>query len=144
MFSTNSEALDFIHDLLDTAKGDLGLASVWYGDENFVAPYPAAVVAPGGLVRNLYATRTFEIILQVTIFVMHGDLSVSYRTRTRDDIRLAESVTSLLHTDYTLGGNVVYGYVVSETPGAINRPKGTGIVSTSIAWNGNSRAQFGG
>lgn len=136
--------MDYIHDLLDANKTALGLQSVWYGDENFTAPYPAAVVAPGGLVRDLHATQTFALLLQVTIFVLHGDLSVSHKTRTRSDILLSDGVVGLLHSNYTFAGNIVYGFVRSETPGVLNRPKGTSVVSTSIAWAGESRQQFGG
>jgi hypothetical protein len=144
VFSHNSEALDYIHDLIDTNKATIGLESVWYGDEDFAAPYPAAVVMAGGITRDYVATRTFEVILQVTIFVIHADMSVSHKIRTRQDMLFAESVVDFLHTDYTLGSNVINGYVASETPGVINRAKGNGVVSTSLAWIGRSRAPFGG
>ncbi len=146
MFSHNSEVLDYIHTMLDTNKATIGtgITSVWYGDDDWGAPYPAVVVAPGGIVRDYVATRTFEVLLQLVIFVIHADLSVSYKTRTRKDLLLAESVVDFLHTDYTLGGNVINGWVASETPGVINRAKGNGVVSTSLAWTGRSRAPFGG
>jgi hypothetical protein len=144
VFAHNSEALDYIYGLLNTNKSALNLNSVWYGDENFTAPYPAAVCVPGGMVRDYVATRTFEILLQVSIFVLHADMSASHHTRTRQDLLYAEAIVDFLHQDYTLGGNVLNGWVGSETPGVTNRPKGNAIVSTSLAWTARSRAPFGG
>lgn len=146
MFAHNSEVLDYIHGALDTNKATIGtgIESVWYGDDDWGAPYPAVVVAPGGLLREYYATRTFEVTLQIALFVIHADLSVNHKTRTRDDLLFAEAVVSFLHQDYTLGGNVINAWVATETPGVINRPRGNGVVSTSLAWSARSREQFGG
>ena len=144
MFKSNLEALDYIHDWLETQKVTLGLNSVWYGDDEWAAPYPAAVVVAGGLLRVPHSTQNFRVQLTVTVFVMHANLSQSHKTRTRADLALATAVSDLLHSDKSLGGNILTGsgIVVSETPGVTNRPKGQNVISTSLVWNGESRQQF--
>lgn len=144
MFTKNSEALDYLYNLLTAQKVALGLTSVWYGDDEWAAPYPAAVVVSGGLLRVPHSTQTFAVQLTVTIFVMHANLSVDHKTRTRTDLQLAEAVSNLLHTDKSLGGNIISGtgIITSETPGVTNRPKGQNVISTSLVWNGESRQQF--
>jgi len=144
MFSKNSEALDYIYNLLTAQKVALGLQSVWYADDEWAAPFPAAVLASGALLRTPYSTRTFQVRLTVTIFVMHANLSVNHKTRTQQDLAMAEAVSALLHTDKSLGGNIISGtgYIATETPGITNRPKGQNVVSTSLVWNGESRQEF--
>lgn len=144
MFTKNSEALDYIYNLLTAQKTALGVQSVWYADDEWAAPYPAIVLAPGGLLRVPYSTQTFQVQLTVTLFIMHANLSVDHKTRTRDDLLMAEAVSTLLHSDKSLGGNIISGtgFIASETPGVTNRPKGQNVVSTSLVWNGESRQQF--
>jgi len=144
MFSSNLEALDYIYNLLTAQKVALGLKSVWYADDEWAAPYPAAVLAPGGLLRVPYSTKTFQVALTITIFIMHANLSVDHRTRTRADLQTATDVSNLLHSDKSLGGNIISGtgFIASETPGVTNRPKGQNVISTSLVWNGESRQQF--
>jgi hypothetical protein len=144
MYTKNSEALDYIYNLLTTQKVALGLQSVWYADDEWAAPYPAAVCASGGLLRVPHSTQTFRVQLNITIFIMHANLATDHRTRTREDLQIAEAVSNLLHTDKSLGGNILTGtgIIVSETPGVTNRPKGQNVISTSLVWNGESRQQF--
>ena len=144
MFTKNSEALDYIYDLLTAQKTALGVQSVWYADDEWAAPYPAIVLAPGGLLRVPHSTQTFAVQLNITLFVMHANLSVDHKTRTQDDLHLAEAVSTLLHSDKSLGGNIIpgSGIVASETPGITNRPKGQNVISTSLVWSGESRQQF--
>lgn len=142
MFRHNSEALDYIYNLLDTNKVALGLAQVWYSDDEWSAPYPSAVLSAGGLSREPHATQTFRVVLQVSIYIMHANMSVDHKTRTREDLLFAEGVSDFLHTDKKLGGNVINGMVTSENPGVVNRPKGAAVVSTSLSWVAESRQAF--
>lgn len=144
MFTKNSEALDYIYNLLTAQKVALGLNSVWYGDDEWAAPYPAAVLTSGGLLREPHSTQTFAVRLTITIFIMHANLATDHRTRTREDLMLSEAVSTFLHSDKSLGGNIISGtgIIASETPGVTNRPKGQNVISTSLVWNGESRQQF--
>lgn len=144
MFESNLEALDYIYNMLTVNKVALGLRSVFYGDDEWTAPYPAAVLTPGGLLRVPHSTQNFRVQLTITIFVMHANLSTDHRARTREDLIMATAVSDLLHSDKSLGGNIISGsgIVISETPGVTNRPKGQNVISTSLVWNGESRQQF--
>lgn len=140
MYATNLEALDHLYGLLVTNQTALGLKGVWYGDDDFIPKYPAVVCLAEGMDRSLHSTRSFKLDLIVSLYVFHAEMNATYRTRTRNDLMLVDAVRGVLHADYTLAGNIVFGFIQREQPGIGNRPKGPGIVSTSLTWTGESRA----
>lgn len=140
------QVLDYLHDRIDSNKTALGLRYIAYGDEQLLPQYPAAVVtAERPMSRELHATRQFKVVFNCDIYVLHARLSASHKVRTKEDIELAQGVRKFLHTDYTLGSNIIFGFVQIETPGIITRvvgQKSAMVVSTRLAWTGTSVARF--
>lgn len=145
MFGFSKDAAIHIHDLLDAQKEFLGINYVGFGNERLLGKYPSVVVTPDPLDRSVVATHQFAVILNVSIWVYHAKLTEGHKIRTMEDIKLAEEVTKALHADYTLGGNVVFGFVDGETPGAVARlvqGKAQAVIGTRLTWTAESRQTF--
>jgi predicted S18 family serine protease len=140
-FTEPEQLLDFVYALFNDDKAALGIQYVGYSDENILPKYPAVVVSIGVPVqRELYATRTFSLEFQLQVIIYHARVTASHKTRTKEDMQIAARVRNKLHTDYTLGGGVIFGFVRSERPGVVANAKGQATVSTVITWSGSSRA----
>jgi hypothetical protein len=140
-FTEPEQALDHIYNLLNTNKVALGLKYVGYADERLLREYPAVVVSYNvPVVRDLHATRTFNLQFIIQLECYHARLTASHRTRTKEDMQLAARIRNKLHEDYKLGGGVIFGYVLSERPGVIADAKGQANVATMLIWSGDSRA----
>lgn len=136
------EVADYIRDKLDVAKASLGIEYVGYGDEQALPKYPAIVILPGLTQREFRATRQFENTFNIEIYIYHARLLVGRSTRTKEDLELVRRVTDLLHSDKTLGGQIIFGYIDSENPGVLASTKGDAIVGTRITWRGMAIENF--
>lgn len=142
-FTEAEEILDHVYNLLVTNKASLGVKFVGYSDETILPQYPAVVVSLGVPVdRELYATRQFQLRFQLQVVIFHARITASHKTRTKEDMQIATAVRNLLHSDYQLGGGVIFGFVQSERPGIVANEKGQAVVSTVLTWSGSSRATF--
>lgn len=109
---------EFLETLLETNKVALGLADVWYGDQNRIPRTPAACIDPGEKRRTLNgAPRRTQVDMIVYILVYHNPVtSVETIAKTTDG--LTESIEEKIHLDATMGGllidsmvsTVEYGY----------------------------------
>lgn len=140
-FVEPEEVLDYIHALVDSNKDSLGVKFVGYADENVLPRYPAVVVSFSTPVdRELGPTGTFSLTWMIQLTIYHARITASHKTRTREDMQLAAAVRNLLHTDYRMGGGVIFGFVRSERPGLVADNKGKANVATTLIWVGDSRA----
>jgi hypothetical protein len=122
--------------------GELGLATVAYGDENLLGQYPAVKVVSGLMNKQLHATRQWLNDFNIDIWVYHAKLVESHAQRSREDLLLTSAIRAVLHEDMTMGGGVIQGWVIQEMPALIPRSKGNAIVGTRMVWNGNQRQAF--
>ncbi len=142
-FTEPEQALDYFYNLLNTNKTTLGIRYVGYADENILPQYPAVVVSYNTPIdRRIHATRQFQLEWALQFMVYHARLTASHKTRTKEDMQLAKAVRDLLHTDHTLGGSVIFGFVQSERPGILAGSKGQATVATTLIWAGESRATY--
>lgn len=141
-FEAPEEVLNFIADLLDTKRGELGLKYVAYGDEDKIPRYPAVKVAAGPLSRDFHATHTFQNTFSVELLVYHGNLNATHAQRSKNDLELASAIRELLHSNMTLSGGVIQGWIVSEGPATIARRQGPSIVGTRMVWQGIAQQSF--
>ena len=140
-FTEPEQVLDYVYNLLNTNKVSIGLKYVGYADERLLREYPACVVSFNvPVLREPHATRTFSLRFVTQLEVYHARMTASHRTRTKEDMQLAARIRNKLHEDYKLGGGVIFGYVLSETPGVIADAKGQANIATMLAWTGESRA----
>lgn len=134
----------YITDLVNANKVSLGLETVYYGDQTIIPAMPSVAVVPGPLHREpTGAMRHYTLRFTVALFVMHRRLMQTNAARTKADLQMARSLVVLLHTDFTLGSNIVGGWVSSEVPRSLPGPQGGSIISTQLTWIGEQREVVG-
>lgn len=141
-FVAPEDALDYIHDLLTDKAGELGLATVAYGDEDLTSKYPSVKVVTGLMLKTLHRTRGWMNEFNVDIWVYHAKMTVSYAQRSREDLLLTTEIRKVLHSDMTMGGGVIQGWVIQEMPALITRQKRGSVVGTRMVWNGRQVEVF--
>lgn len=144
-FTEPEQALDYIYELIESRKNSLGLGYVGYADEKLLPRYPAVVVSFNVPVdRTLATTGTFNLAWAIQVVVYHARLTASHKTRTKEDMQLAATIRNVLHSDYKMGGGVIFGYVRSERPGIMADAKGAANIATTLIWTADSRAPING
>jgi len=145
-FYTTEECATYISDLiwanratLTPAGGD-EIAGVYPAEQRIVPKYPAVMVVPGPIGRQLVQTgMQVELVLRVFIYLMHAKLTKTRTRRTQEDLQLGRNVVNLLHNDFKLGGNVVTSLVEAEDPGSLAGPQGLAVVGNRLTWRGQQR-----
>jgi len=74
--------------------------------------------------------------------VYHARLTDSHKVRTKNDLLLVTAIRTLLHSDFRLGGNIIFGYVDSENPGVLASPKNDAVVGSRMTWTGENVVPF--
>jgi hypothetical protein len=139
------QPFDFIVDLLNDNKATLGLRYIAQHDEELIPQYPCVLVQTDRTDTSQHATGQFAKIFNIDLWVFHAELTVGRATRSRMDIELATAVRRLLHSNYTLNGHIIFGFVNGENPGLTARIIGPGvttIVTTRLTWMGENRVPY--
>lgn len=126
--------------IVDLLKGEplLQLEDVFFGDQQLIPKTPSVAVEPGPMARELTGLpfrtdNTFTVFL----IIYHSKVQGSQITR-KECLEYAEAIMALLHTNKTMGDNVIHGYVTSIDPGYATRG-GTLMMSTRLTWSGLSK-----
>jgi len=145
VYDSLSEVCDYLETYLNAGQNSLGLARpVIYSDTNVAVRFPCVQMIPEAKVREWqYAGGGLERGLikrfRVQLFVMHANLQMNKPLRSKANIAKAEEVSSYLDADYTLGGNIIQGWVTAEDFTLLPTPKGQAVVATRLTWEGESR-----
>lgn len=134
-----------IVNMLDDAKATLGLRYIAKHDEELFPQYPAVLMQIDNTERTQHATRQFMLRFHFDLWVFHAEMTVDKATRSEMDIALATNIRKLLHTDKTLGGHIIFGWVDGEFPGMTRRAIGdkvSVVVCTRLTWQGENRVPF--
>jgi hypothetical protein len=145
MYVAPEEVLDHVYNLMVTNKTPLGLGFVGYADEELLPEYPAVVVSAEPLARDIHATHQFLVRFNLSLWVYHAKLTDSHKVRSKSDLLLVTAIRNVVHSDFTLGGNIVFGHVDSENPGILVGPRGRrgdAVVGTRMTWTGQGRVPF--
>jgi hypothetical protein len=143
---SNTKRIDDIvnklKDILDGSKETFTpkIAAVYYGGQDLIPTYPSIAVEGGRKLRELVATRTFNVSLQATIYIYHGKVQESTITNEEVDV-LSEQVEDLLHGNLTMDGLVIFGYVRRIDPGVALRSD-VMLRTTRMIWQADSRERF--
>lgn len=113
---------------------------VFYGDQDLVPRYPAIAVESAHIESQLdganYVTRN---TMRVVIIVYASKVQDVQATRLQAD-QIAVAVRTKLHTDRTMGGNVIHGFVTSIEYGyAVRKASGSTSVmirAARLTWEG--------
>ena len=139
------QPFDHIVQKLRDAQPSLGIEYVAELDETLLPAYPAVLVQTDRTERQIHGTHLFRVVHYLDLWVFHHELTVDVATRSRKDIQLATDVRKLLHSDFTLGGHVIFGFVDGEFPGISTRVVDnvtTGVVTTRLTWTCQNRVPF--
>jgi len=124
------EYAQFFVDLITNNLSAVGLADVFYGDQQKIAKTPIACVEPGMKRREENgAPRRYMNLMNTHIIIYHGQVqSTSQNQKVTDGI--AESLQDLIHADATLEGRCIDSVVRSVEPGYQTR--GTSLFRASM------------
>jgi hypothetical protein len=119
----------------------LGLSSVWYGDQELLPVTPAVCVSPGPKQRE-FQGATFRTLntIETYALVYYGkiqDIQVNLHSATT----LADSIETLIHSDLTLGGNVIAVLCTQNEPGVINKA-GVWVMGARLTFQSTSKTTF--
>jgi hypothetical protein len=152
LISTIPDAVDMVAAKLTQNQGQLGLNYVGAYDEKRIPKYPAVVLVPGPLNKEIHSTHTFEVIMTIDLYVYHANLTLKKRTRSKEDLKLVTDIETLLETDFQWFADpldletaqLIFGYVAEIRPGSIqpNANKSSLVIGTRIAWRGLSQRRF--
>lgn len=129
---------------LDDNKDDLGFKFVGGYDESIVTDYPAVVLGSGNTSKEVSGVQSYLIQHHLDIYVYHAEAQETHRKRSLEMLRTVTGLVKFLEADKTLGGRIIFGYVLGERPGAIQpraRPS-VFITSTLINYQATLKARF--
>lgn len=130
-----------IIDILEANADNLGLAAVYYGDQEDLLPrYPALAVESWPKERKFIGTSQFQITFRVGIMVFHGKIQPRPVTVKQTE-ELARAIELKLLENTRLDGLVIFGYVTKIEPGVAVK-KSAMLQSTRITWEGISHVTF--
>lgn len=145
-YKDSLEVFDYLYQLIDDHKAELGIKYVAQLDEELLPEYPACLLTlEGPMEREQHATQMFKVTFHSDIWVFHAELTVGKAIRSRQDVELATNVRKLLHTKFTLDNHIIFGFVDGEFPGRAMRRVGgrqTTIVTTRLTWTGQNRVRY--
>jgi len=127
------------------ADSDLPFGYVAKYDEQLIPEYPAVQVFSAPFSKEVHGTHTFLITVRADLYIMHGDMTQNYVTRSLADMQLATRLVNFLESpDLSLDGRLIAGWVENEVPGAMppRTAKSASIVSTKLGYRGTSEARF--
>jgi len=124
------------------------LQDVWYGDEALIPRFPTVTVESSGITSILSgAPYRTDNDIRIILIVYASKVQPGETTRKEAD-QLAYSVRSKLHTDRTLGGLVIHGFVSSIEYGyTVRRTTGATaalIRAARLTWDGKNKLMLGG
>jgi len=138
------QAVEMLTELIENEGGSIGIEFIGKYDEKLIPRYPAVNISSAPLTREVHATHTFNVTLRAILWVYHAKLTSTHKERSEDDLLLVTMLKTLLHSDPTFNGRVIFGFVDSETPGVIAPRAGRGdaVVGTRMSWEAITQERF--
>lgn len=136
---------DFLFDLFNDNKATLGLRYIAQHEEDLIPQYPAILIQTDRTVTTQHATGLFRKVFHLDFWIFHADMSIGQAARSRKDIELATAVRKLVHSQYTLDGHIIFGFIDGEFPGITNRLVSGAVatvVTTRLTWMGENRVPY--
>jgi hypothetical protein len=110
-----------VHEIMLTNQSALGLADIWYGDQERVPRVPSLAVEPGPKNREWNGSpRRTQVTMDIYVLVYMEKVQ-GVQLNIRESTQLGEEVEAVLHANATVDGLVISSYVVENTPGYITR-----------------------
>jgi len=123
----------------DTPNTASPTPSIFYGDQQLIPVTPTLCVEPNERPREMTHTgNKGSVSFNQYIYIYHGQLQDD-QLNVKECNQFSEAVEALLHTDKTMGGNVIYGYVAQMQAGVLIRSPRTMMRATRLTWLGISQ-----
>jgi hypothetical protein len=107
--------------IAQTNKVALGLADIWYGDQQQIPRTPTLCIVPDGKTREIEGSpRRSRNNLKCYLLLYHSKIQDIQKNSEEVD-QLAEALETLIHADCTLGGLVIHSLVTAIDAGEITR-----------------------
>jgi hypothetical protein len=130
-----------VFNLIDTNQVALGLADVWFGDQDRNPTTPCVAVEPGPKNREFNGVpRRFEVTMDSYVLVYIERIQDTQQN-VKDMLNVSEAVEGVLHANAQLGGLVVHSFVMTNEPGYATRG-GTLVRASRITFRGVSQVQL--
>lgn len=131
----------YVYDMVSAAKSDLGLQDVWYGDQELLPHTPAACVIPGNK-RREFAGASYRTMntFETYVLIYYGKIQ-DIQANLHASTAIADSVETLVHSDLTLGGNVISVICTQDEPGMVTK-SGVLMVGARLTFESQSKTTF--
>lgn len=107
--------------IVESVQADLGIADVWYGDQQQIPRTPTVCVVADGKDRaHAGAPRRVANTLKAFILVYHSKVQ-DIQLNSKEADKLAEALEAAVHEDPTLGGIVIHSLVTRTESGEMTR-----------------------
>jgi hypothetical protein len=145
LLSDSWEIVDMVVGFLERKKGPLGLAYVGKYGESLIPEYPAVVVIPIQREKVLHGEGTFNLNIELDLYVYHADLTLDKRQRSKADMQLVARIEAELEKDYGWKADeanplddrqIIFGYVSGEEFGVLQprSTKSNSVICTRMTW----------
>jgi hypothetical protein len=127
--------------MLEANTSALVIQDVWYGDQELLPRTPAVCVNPGTKKRQ-FQGATFRTLndIETYVLVYFGKIQ-DVQANLHGATQLADSIETLVHSDLTLGGNVIAVLCTQNEPGMINKA-GVWMMGARLTFQSMTKTTF--
>lgn len=112
---------EYLYDLIETNQAELGLAGVYYGDQERLPSTPSVCIETAKTTRELVAIpRRVDTMFEVYVIIYHNPVADTTSVR-RDVEELTDAVEALIHTKPSLGDLVIHAFVTTVEHGYVTK-----------------------
>lgn len=134
----------YIQNLINTNKVPLGLDDVLYGEQNNIPKALTAVVQAGRknrIVQGAAMPGGNSLVTMTVVIMIYNSSSGAEAVERLAVDQLAEAVETLLHSDTTMGGLIIHGFVEMIDPG-VSFKAGSQFRATQMTFVGQSKVRI--
>jgi hypothetical protein len=135
------ELCEYWQKKLEIQAEELGIAAIYYGDQERIPKSPTVCIEPDIKDSPLYAAgRQTRPMFTIYFLIYHSEVR-NVQSNRRDSDALAERIEDFLNSDPQMGGLVVHGYVSQSASGY--SPKTDSLMrSNRLTFTAESRHQL--
>jgi hypothetical protein len=117
------DVCDYLMDLFEQNTAELGLAALYYGDQQKIPLTPALCLEPDEKPRELKgAQRMTRVSFRIHMILYYSHVGSIQDNRRQAD-KLADAIETLVHTKPTLDGLVIHGMCTDTVSGYVTKDR---------------------
>lgn len=137
------------YEIVEAAKDPLGLAFVFFGDQQLLPGTPSLCVEPGIKRRELAGASNMTLNVIDTIFLIyHSTLNANQQEARRDTVAFAEAIETYLHHNhlrlFAANGDqlTIHGHCTDMDPGYAAKSNNTRYNAVQMTWSSTSKTRL--